>query len=91
MFHWCPRYAKNAYSVIRDGEHGFLSHAHFYRGKIDEFRLEKVLDRKFKYWKVYLSFLMQVCVMCIYSTISSYAGVQYIFVRQNFGKAFLTI
>ena len=27
----------------------------------------------------------------IYSINSSYAGVQYIFVRQNFGKAFLTI
>ena len=52
VFHWCPRYAKKAYSVIRDREHGFLSHAHVYRGKIDELRLEKVLDRKFKYWKV---------------------------------------
>ena len=41
MFHWCPRYAKNVCLVVRDGEHGFLSHAHFYRGKIDEFCLKR--------------------------------------------------
>ena len=41
MLHWCPRYAKNAYSVIQDGEHGFLCHAHFNRVKINESRLER--------------------------------------------------
>ena len=37
VFYWCPRYTKKFCSAIRDGEHGFLSHTHFYRGKIDRF------------------------------------------------------
>ena len=32
-----PQIYQKFFSAIRDGEHGFLSHAHFYRGKIDRF------------------------------------------------------
>ena len=35
-----PDIPKKICSAIRDGEHGFLSHAHFYRGKINRFCLK---------------------------------------------------